>query len=344
MSIRSVYGPRALARSQGAIRTYILQQSKAQRSPIAPANIRFLSSGEDKERQKYDHMRKDMVLNTIQARPDLLVNGGIKRRLSITWKSALIAVSLTSAATMTVFVGVQLFSPNADEDTPRRVFVPLWLDLGLLSKPCLRFPQDTCLLDEKCYQCLVGDAGHHEYLQRLEHEYARYKVLELVSLCQKLRRIIKLPVTVSVPSLSGFTVWTESSTPVVYGLQLLFKNSMVPQIKRQVKQLDYKSTISGALMAAGLKLDRLDTDAEKKIHEQSSGRVHESVLPRDLDSHGNKSYVVLMSGLMHLEDSYNRNGVVHYEAMIDFDHLKINGGVKIISLALSIDGKMYTIK
>ncbi len=66
----------------------------------------------------------------------------------------------------------------------------------------------------------------------------------------------KLPVSISVPENSDFKIWMESTMPIVAGLQFSFPpNELSPRVEWQLKQIDYRSVVDSALVAAGLKLD-----------------------------------------------------------------------------------------
>lgn len=324
---------------------HALFRATVKKFKASPILTRFKSTNEENERYKYDQARHDIILSTIKSRPDLLVNAGLQRKLSFSWKSILLGVALTSTATMGLFVSLQLLYPRSDPEAPRRAFVPLWVSTDWLGKRCLRFPRDTILLDENCYHCLLDGKEPAQYLHQLEREHLKYKVLELVSLSQEVRKTLKLPVFISVPEKSDFKIWMESTMPIVSGLQFSFPpNELLPRVEWQLKQIDYRSVVDSALVAAGLKLDRLGSDAEKKTHEKSSGKVHESVPERDRYVHSPKNYTIMMSGIMDFEDKCHRKGTVNYLAVLDFDHLKINGGIKITSMHLAADNKQYKVK
>lgn len=324
---------------------HVLFRTTVRKSKNSPVFTRFVSTNEENERLKYDQARNDIILSTIKSRPDLLVNAGLQRKQSMSWKSILLGMALTSTATMGLFVSLQLLYPRSDPEAPRRAFVPLWVSTGWLGKSRLRFPRDIILLDENCYHCLLDGKEPAEYLDHLEKENIKYKVLELVSLSQEVRKTLKLPVSISVPENSDFKIWMESTMPIVAGLQFSFPpNELSPRVEWQLKQIDYRSVVDSVLVAAGLKLDRLGSDAEKKTHEKSSGKIHESVLERDRYVHSPKNYTIVMSGNFDLEDKCHRRGTVNYLAVLDFDHLKINGGVKITSMHLVADNKHYKVK
>ncbi|RLV86272.1 hypothetical protein JA9_004551 [Meyerozyma sp. JA9] len=325
--------------------SHVLVRTAARKPRHSPFLTRFVSTNEENERLKYDQARNDIILSTIKSRPDLLVNAGLQRKSSMSWKSILLGMALTSTATMGLFVSLQLMYPRSDPDAPRRAFVPLWLSTGWSGKTSYKFPRDVILLDENCYHCLVDGRELPEYLDHLEKENIKYKVLELLSSSQEARKTLKLPVSISVPEISDFKVWMESTMPTVSGLQFSFApNELFPTVEWQLKQIDYRSVADSALVAAGLKLDRLGSDAEKKTHEKSSGKIHESVPEHERHVHTPKNYTIKMSGIMDFEDKCHRKGTVNYSAVLDFDHLKINGGVKITSMYLVVDNKHYHVK
>lgn len=311
----------------------------------SPKLTRLYSSTEEVERKKYDQIRNDMIISTMKNRPDILMSPGLQQKLDFTWKSLFIGAFLTSATTMGLFVAIQLSRSKTDKESPRTAFVPLWVHLGCFSNPKFKFPQDLQLLDEKFYHCLLSELCCSEYTEKLECEHTKYKVLEVISLSHKAKDLLKLPVSISVPDQSNFNIEIESTIPVISGAEISIPpGSVLPEFAWQLKQFDYRSIIDGALVAAGLKLNRLETDAEKKTHEKSSGKIHEAILKKELSVHTPKHYIIMVSGIMEVEDKAHRTGMVTYEGIIDFDHLKINGGLKLTRMDLKLDGKQFKIK
>ena len=87
---------------------HVLFRTTIRKSKNNPVFTRFVSTNEENERLKYDQARNDIILSTIKSRPDLLVNAGLQRKLSMSWKSILLGMVLTSTATMGLFVSLQL--------------------------------------------------------------------------------------------------------------------------------------------------------------------------------------------------------------------------------------------
>ncbi|KAL6672439.1 hypothetical protein ACI3LZ_003359 [Candidozyma auris] len=267
-------------------------------------------------------MKESLVKKTLQENPSILNGSGPLQRTGTKLKTIIILVAVSSSLTMLLYLGVQIYKVSSDTSEnvgPKSAFLPLWLSFDWPWERKFSFPKYLAYFDSEYYAYVDSVSNFTEELrsQKVETEKS-----------------------------DSFDIWIECKHPTVHGPTIRISKEhgkLRLSWKWTVHPLSWWGSIDRALTASGLKLDRLDnTEAMKKTHEKSSGRVHEvntskdGKLKRVLCS-GDKEYSVLFKGSFHLSNSSTtRTGRVSYQGMIDFDHIGINRCARLTSVGLTV--------
>lgn len=291
-------------------------------------------------------MKESLVKKTLQENPSILNGSGPLQRTGTKLKTIIILVAVSSSLTMLLYLGVQIYKVSLDtlENVgPKSAFLPLWLSFDWPWERKFSFPKYLAYFDSEYYAYVDSVSNFTEELRLQKVEFL---VLDELFKLKVVRDTFGIPLLLRTEKLDSFDIWIECKHPTVHGptiriskehgkLRLLWKWTVHP--------LSWWVSIDRALTALGLKLDRLDnTEAMKKTHEKSSGRVHEvntskdGKLKRVLCS-GDKEYSVLFKGSFHLSNSSTtRTGRVSYQGMIDFDHIGINRCARLTLVGLTV--------
>lgn len=264
-------------------------------------------------------------------------------------------------------------------------FLPLWFNTNILSKKTYKYPYGIRYLDPEYYEYLVTEiaqfnqqgSGHlttsHEvenFVKSLELNNVYYGVLEKISANKKIRELFGLPLVLESRNKkdqknltnpinfkdNDFKIWVEVKHPSVSGLQIelaKFKDQSSQIVKKNitfnwtVKPINWRAITDNVLTSLGIGLNKLETsNANIKIHEDSSGRIHE--VQQEKDKHQviqkNRDYEINFKNEINvMNKSGTKTGVVRYQGHIDFDHLLINKGVKITRIDLVFEDTVYRI-
>lgn len=301
-------------------------------------------------------------VNALQQNPHQILNSTIKRKTP--FKTIIILGVGTIISSLALYVGVQMWHLSGNEDDDRNrdnsVFVPLWLNLNLFYSNRYKFPHDLKYFDNDLYQytcdeiqtykqkqCTKGaarttESDSDQYLKSFQEVNVKYKVLEKIVSNRALRNQILIPVELDDESRADcFQIWIETKYPTVSGLIIHWDKEMGFSINWKVSLLNIRSLIEGALILAGLKLDRLErSEANSKVHERASGKIHEVPINsghnnRTLILNSKKDFDIWFAGEFVIRG--DQEGLVTYRGKVDFDHLMINRGVKIIGLSVDLD-------
>ncbi|ODV68198.1 hypothetical protein HYPBUDRAFT_107022 [Hyphopichia burtonii NRRL Y-1933] len=334
------------------------------------------------EKQKYDYlMRQQLVKNTIQNNPNFITPGGqlFQNNNGLPFKTILMLIVTSSSLTMAGYLlwqidqlKDQVESGNEGDITTKSIFLPIWLNCNWIYVSRYRYPDHIYYFDPEYFEYLQTEMNQlnsepgkisdkDNYLKLLITDNIQYKVLETASIQSSIREIFGLPININ--QSSNFDIWVEPKHPTISGIRFDIeldksegKTNYVISPHWSIKLINFTTIISDLLVAAGLKLDRLNTsEAQAKTHERGSGRVHEVPLndSKKLRKHKHptmhnldKDYNVIYTGNYVITDNNNlKKGIIEYKGIIDFDHLTINRGVKIIELNLCMkesDGKSQT--
>lgn len=283
------------------------------------------------EKQQYDELRRRFT-KTIQENPHILQSASLQRGTRLSLKTIVVLVVISSTVSMGVYLAVQVRNHS------KQVFLPLWLNLNWMYQSKYRFPQHVKYFDEKYAEYLAVEMAQlnqtdgldwDNYAEILKKNNIKYRVLEWLAHCPS--KQFKLPLQIT--STGSLDMYLVPERATVSGLNFNLRESTV---RWCIKLINVDSAISDALVAAGLKLDRLDsTEADLKTHEPSSGRVHQVPLHSDnrrMDFNRSKDYRVVFEGDFTVKDHHGTETAVHYRGYIDFDHLMINRGVKVVEV------------
>lgn len=302
------------------------------------------------ERRKYDQLIREQVIRSTLQNNMGFVNGSStvrdNRRLPF---RILLLIICSSSLTIGVYVISQLVKFKQDGND-RMVFLPLWFSANWLFKSTYSFPKDLKYLDKEYFDyCMVemrlknvgNDCSDVEnFIKLLINENIKYKVLEELSLNNSIRKMFKLPLGIDLDT-PKFNIWLETKYPSVSGIQINMENNNgVSSVGMSwiIKLLNFNSIINDALVLAGLKLDRINTDdsirgslLDKEIKEAKSINERKHI-------NTNKDYDVFFSGEFKIKDKYLVDkGTLSYKGMFDFRHLMINRGVRIIKMDMVLN-------
>lgn len=319
---------------------------------------RYISTKPRHSRQ-YDELVRQQIIKSTMNNPNFLTQGAqsIRDNRRLSFKTIVVLIVASSSLTMLGYVIAQAvrISNSSDDETEgprsRSIFLPLWVDFNWWYQSTYKFPKGLHYFDPEFYNYMQIeiDQTPGSYLLVLQNENIKYKVLEELSKHPTIRQLFGLPLNVRLLPEADFDMWIESKYLTVSGLRFDFSkendlSSVMSHctVNWTIKPINFISNINSALVQAGLKLDRLaSSNANAKTHEKGSGRIHE-VPATDRNrriSHfalnGDKDYIVAFSGSFQVQDKNNAfEGTVTYKGVLDFDHLMINRGVKIVQINL----------
>ncbi|EGW34045.1 uncharacterized protein SPAPADRAFT_49125 [Spathaspora passalidarum NRRL Y-27907] len=324
---------------------------------------------EEYEKIKYDQLVNESLLNTIQGATgssNSSSGGSTEQRMKDTRKlpisTVLLLIAAGSSLSMLVYVIVQYrkFEKETNASagstiTTRSLFLPLWFHTNWFNRKRYQFPQGINYFDQDYHEyiltemCQLNKSSNdnlENYCSILEQENIKYTVLQKLSSNSKVKQIFGLPLVIESIDISQFKIWVESKYPGVSGIRIDISKQTNEQnndsstdvnLSWCIKPINFGSIVNNMLVQLGLKLDRLESsNAEIKTHEKSSGKVHEMKLEKSkLVLNKNRDYDIAFTGkLLVMDKSKTKSWTLIYKGIIDFDHLMINRGVKIVSMDL----------
>lgn len=236
---------------------------------------------------------------------------------------------------MALYLGVEAYRTyKSEEDKTRTVFLPLWISFNWPYQRHYDFSTYLKYVDPAFAQIASSD----NFVPDLFENDIQYQVLDTLLRLKTARDLFGVPLSLRSDD-GDFSIWIEPKWPLVHGPRVeISKNEgkLGMQWKWYIKPIKC-SSVDGFFTGLGIKLDRIEPQAEIKTHEDSSGRVHEvnhiekSVAP-------DKDYTVVFQGKLTLSNKQNvQCGVVNYVGVIDSDHLGICNGVKILLVDLTVN-------
>ncbi|CUM65385.1 uncharacterized protein PRCAT00003021001 [Priceomyces carsonii] len=314
------------------------------------------------ENQRYDNnLRAQFINSTLKNNPNIF-NSAQLAGSGLSLKTIVLIIVGTSTITMGIYVFIQLLNLRKTSKEggtlARSVFLPLWLNFNYFYKSKYTFPNGLRYFDTDFYDYIIqemkqlnphsGRTDSENFIHLLKNENIRYKALEDLSMNGLVRQVIGLPLELTIDENSKFDIWIELKYPTISGPQIDLESREQENTKSSsvfahwsIKPIITSSIIENILTQLGLNLGTLKTsDASRKVHENSSGRIHEVPITNASSAsimNGEKSYNIMFSGTLSVRDKKKfNNGTLSYEGIIDFDHLMINRGVKLLSADLII--------
>lgn len=308
----------------------------------AYSHIRNFTNLQRQLRGQYDQnaINRQYIEQAIKNNPELLTNPQLLKP-GLRWRTVLLLIATSSSLSMLLYLTVQIYKVSSDTSTevkPRSVFLPLWLSVNWPYQRKYSFPSYLQYLDPD-YFSYVDAFG--DYSQELHLKNVQYQVLDGLFRLTVVRDLFGIPLTLKATEEDKFDMWIEPKYPTVHGpeVQLSKQDKLHLEWRWSVNLVRWWSSVDSFLTGIGVKLDRLDT-AQAKTHEKSSGRVHEASHSKLKISTGDRDYKVVFKGTFHLSDTTKAHcGIVGYCGVIDFDHLGINNGVRVVLLDLTVPGE-----
>lgn len=297
----------------------------------------------------HQHIVRQNIINEIQKNPGVLTNGsGTLKSLLLPWRTILLLIASSSSLTMALYLGVQVYGVAKDENAEhRKVFLPLWLSFDWPSTRRYAFPDYLKYVDPE-YFAQVETIGN--FREWLHEENIQYQILDVLFRLPLIRDRFGVPFSLKATEDDNFNMWVEPKYPTVHGPQIdISKEEGTLRFNWRwfIKLIRFGSSVDNVLTGLAVKLDRMDS-ALQKTHERGSGRVHEVPITTERKNRkvhcGDRDYKVMFMGSFHLHvASKSHNGVVKYTGVIDFDHLGINRGARIVLLDVESNGVNYKV-
>lgn len=293
------------------------------------------------------NQKRQQLIHHIQNNPNVIGQAGATlQSRSLSWRTVLLLVASSSSVTMAVYLGIEMYKASSDPDDakPRNVFLPLWFSFNWLYQRRYLFPSYLKYMDLPYY---LEVEANPTFEDSLREKSVQYQVLDGLFRLSVVRDLFGIPLSLKAHDADSFNVWIEPKYPTVHGPQVHIKkeNGALQWSWRWTIKLLHWSALDSFLTGMGTKLDRIESsEAQAKTHEKGSGRVHEVVLPSEkrvkLDVCGDKDYKVVFQGTFHVSHlSEKPCGVVGYTGVIDFNHLGICQGARIVKLDLVVEGE-----
>lgn len=282
-------------------------------------------------------------------------------------RTILILIATSSSLSMLLYATIQYFrirdelSQSKESNVQKSIFLPLWLNSNILQRKTLNYPEGLRYVDMGYYNYLTAEMMQNnsngsksdveEYCDELQQHHIKYAVLEKLSSNNKIRAMFGLPLNLN-PNNSKFNIWVELVHPSVSGIQMSIiqktdshEKSNDVSFKWAIKPINWNSIKDDTLSPIGLGMAKIGSNAETKIHEKSSGKVHEVHQGKDkVPLNPNRDYAIRFQSEYFITDkSANKQGRIKYIGTIDFDHLLINRGVIITDIELIYDDTLYKI-
>lgn len=261
--------------------------------------------------------QRQLVRESITRNPELLNY----KQNGLHWGTFIFLVAAGSSCSMLLYTLVQAERVRKDR-LPRTVFLPLWLSADWPYKRQLPLSYIRYLDAE------TSDKMGAKYFEELKTRNVPGQVLD---------RLFRLPIA---KDLLGFPLksesndlklWIELKYPTIHGpvIKIRKDDSFRFLWDWSLKLIHWRSldeSLRGVKSMAWF-----ETDAQAKIHEKESGRIHEVPCGR------RKDYTIKLTGSLHVKSNEDVLAQVRYEGHIDFDHLGINRGVIIRNVELDLD-------
>ncbi|KAI5958912.1 hypothetical protein KGF57_002346 [Candida theae] len=354
--------PRLIIDAQSIMLKGIVSPATSIHSPI-----RYLARTSSHPRQ-FDKANYDALVKNAIHMSRNGVNGIAPIGKRLPFRTIVILVATSSSLSMLLYATIQYWrikeelNQSKESNIQRSIFLPLWLNSSILWKKTLNYPKGLRYVDMAYYNYITtemmqsntnaGDGKKSDidhYCHELQEHNINYAVLEKLSSNNEVRAIYGLPLSLHANSNCKFNIWVELVHPSVSGMQIdiVQENKSHHQVNFQwaIKSINWNSIKDDTLSPIGLGMARIGSNAETKIHEKSSGKVHEAHQSKEkIVLNPNRDYAIRFQGEFAISDkSAEKQGKIKYIGAIDFDHLLINRGVIITDIELVHNGTSYKI-
>ncbi|CAD1808383.1 hypothetical protein FOB58_000927 [Candida parapsilosis] len=341
---------------------------------MLPARLTFFPARQFKHttlfRRHFNNANYDTIVKNAVHMNRNGVKGSSLGGKRLPFRTILILIATSSSLSMMLYATIQYFrirdelNHSKETNIEKSIFLPLWFNSNILWKKTLNYPEGLRYIDLGYYSYLTTEmiqnnsnnsngskSDVEEYCHELQSHNIKYAVLEKLSSNNKIRAIFGLPLNLTLDN-SKFNIWIELSHPSVSGMQMNITQSSSLNEKSNslgfrwaIKTINWNSIKDDTLSPIGLGMARIGSNAETKIHEKSSGKVHEVHQSKEkVPLNPNRDYAVkFQSEYVVTDKSANKQGKIKYIGTIDFDHLLINRGVIITDIELVYDDTSYKI-
>lgn len=259
-----------------------------------------------------------------QIQPETLL-----RRRPLRWRTVALLVACSSSATMALYLGIQTYkvmrSP-LQTTQPQKVLLPLWVGFNWPSQRRLPVPKYLEYIESDASVVFGKDTDFDSF----RAANVEGQVLDALFRLDAVRNMFGVPMSLFTLQSDDFHVWLEPKYPTVHGPQFRIRklDGRLSVAWRWAITLVHWPEFSPELQVYG-------SNAQKKISEKSSGRVH--VADAEKSDPPTDDFSVVFRGSYHIADTNGTAvGCVLFAGHIDPTHLALNGGVKITNLDLKI--------
>ncbi|KAI5968207.1 hypothetical protein CANMA_002423 [Candida margitis] len=296
------------------------------------------------------------------------INGTTTGGKRLPLRTILILIASSSTLSMLLYASIQYFRirdelhQSTGSNIQKSIFLPLWFNPNVLWKKTLNYPEGLVYVDKGYHNYITTEMAQNnlngttksdidEYCNDLQQQNIKYAVLEKLSSNNKIRAIFGLPLNLTMNN-SKFNIWVELIHPSASGIQIDFTQKSNGtegghniSFKWAIKPINWNSIKDDTLSPIGLGMARIGSNADTKIHEKSSGKIHEVHQVKDkVPLNPNRDYAVNFQSEYSITDKAgDKQGKIKYIGTIDFDHLLVNRGVKITNVELVYDDTSYKI-
>lgn len=266
------------------------------------------------------------LLRLIQESPQLL-----RRRPPYLAYAVFAAITLSLA--VGAYVAGSAYAAYAlKSDVHRQVFVPLWLGVNWPRQR--RYPAHTHLA------YFVPGCNHDETRLVQKHD-VEGQILNALFRLPEVRDAFGVPMSLASSPSDSFATWIEPHYPTLHGVQLDMARThgaLSTTWSWGIRLLRWTDAFGSSMPKVASELASLcSAEAEQKISELSSGRVHQASKDRQkgVPAPAAKDFDVAFSGSFSVHGAHGNNGTVCYVGVIDQTHLGLSHGVRITLLDLT---------
>lgn len=328
----------------------------------------------DSEKEKYDQLLREQIIRATFQRgvPMVAPSPGVLQQIKNTAKMLGKGYGILVA----IYILLQLFMARRDkEDSNTSVFIPLVFKFSRSGYHRYQFPHELQYVDQRAHDYFVTELNQlskhksedldvalskqsalDSYKVVLQHENVKYQVLEQLSKHHTIKKLMGIPIFLEDGPLDpskylkdtfgfeqDFNIWVEVKTPIVSGLQIDLDGEGLLRSLWKVKSLNFgESSIQHLFSLVEKTFDHIDSLDLILTIPETIGQPDGDHLIEKSGVKKVKDYDIYYVGEFEITDNTKETkGRVVYVGTIDFNHLAINRGVKLLSLKLIMENETY---
>ena len=328
----------------------------------------------DSEKEKYDQLLREQIIRATLQRgvPMVAPSPGVFQQIKNTAKM----LGKSYGILVAIYILLQLYMARRDkEDSKTSVFIPLVFKFSRSGYHRYQFPHQLQYVDQRAHDYFVTELNQlskhksedlevtlskqsalDSYKVVLQHENVKYQVLEQLSKHHTIKKLMGIPIFIEDGPLDAskylkdtfgfeqdFNIWVEVKTPIVSGLQIDLDGEGLLRSLWKVKSLNVgESSIQHLFSLVEKTFDHIDSLDLILTIPETIGQTEGDHLIEKSGVKKVKDYDIYYVGEFEITDNTKETkGRVVYVGTIDFNHLAINRGVKLLSLKLIMENETY---